>query len=186
MSACLLDNDLVKQELCLGDKSKIFPYGLNSFQVCPKVPSVIVSDLWASVSLGEAPSMGVLCVLPCFAGIEPQSVGIHVSPLSMELMDHPVLDDLCWREMGPTSLSLCTVAHTSMQRRCQMSLPMSSPWLLLHKAGHHSAQGILLATQSWQLGLRTNGAHRGNYNLLYDVMAISSVFRNTALKFPKS
>lgn len=186
MSASLLDNDFLKQELHLCDKSKIFPYfkWFDFLLSLSKAPSVIVPYLWPLMFLGEAFSMGYLCVLPCWAGTEPPSGGACVSPYLWSLW---TTLDWCLRETHPAySPFLCNMAHASMQRRHQMS----SPWAVFDcpctRLGTTVPQGILLATPRQQLRLRTKGTCRGHDNILYNAMAISSVFQNIAAKFPKS
>lgn len=153
MSACLLDNEFVKQELHLCDKSKIFPYfeWLNSLEICPKVPSVIVLYLWTLMFLGGALSVGYLCVLPCWVGIEPQFGGVTfvygAYGLTLDWM--PNFWSTRFKGNGSHFVALhmflCTMAHASAQRGWQRSLSMNCVWLLSHEPGHRNSQGILLA-----------------------------------------
>lgn len=142
MSACLLDNKFLKQELHLYDKSKIYLYFeqfefLANLSKCPLCHSTLF--LIFNVP-GRSPLHGIsLCTsMPSW---DWTSVWRYLClPVSVELTDYPGLGALRLREVDPTPLPfLCTMTHASMQRRRQMSIPMSCVRLFLHKAAQKLA-----------------------------------------------
>lgn len=142
MSACLLDNEVLKQELHLCDKSKIHLY-FERFEFLANLSKSPLCDstLFLNFNVpGRSPLHGIsLCIsMPSWDWTSVWRC--PCVPVSVELTDYPGLDALRLREVDPTPLPfLCTMTHASMQRRRQMSLPVSCVRLLLHKAAQKLA-----------------------------------------------